>query len=200
MRPVVFDRERLTESFFNEAMPLLVAHWREIAHYQDIPLRPDINAYIAHDCAGILRLYTARIADDGTLVGYACFFVRENPHYLDSKHAVSDVIFLDRGMRGMDGWKFLKYIDAALSSEDVEVVYHHVKLAHDFGPILTRMGYEPVETIYARRVRHGSDSGDDPHGGRADGRREPETPASEGRGRQTPQGHRSPDQSPVGRR
>jgi hypothetical protein len=32
------------------------------------------------------------------------------------------------------------------------VVFQHVKTAHDFGPLLERIGYTLVEKVYARRV------------------------------------------------
>lgn len=188
MRTLSFDREPLTASFFDESMRLLLDHWREIAHYQDIILHPDVAAYLSAEAAGTIRLFTAR-TDDRQLVGYACFFVRRNLHYMDSVQAVSDVIFLDRTVRGMDGWRFLKYVDAQLCREDIEVVYHHVKLAHNFGPILERMGYEAVETIYSRRVRNGSGSGDARNHGHEDDSGQPVEAESEGRGGEDPAGH-----------
>lgn len=150
MSSVRFAREPLSEELWCEALPLLFAHWQEIAHYKDIPLAPDREVYARTDMAGLLRVYTAR--DDAALVGYAVYFVKAALHYSGSVQAVSDVIFLDRSMRGLNGWKFLKFVDQALTEEGVEVAYHHVKLAHNFGPILERMGYEAVETIFSRRL------------------------------------------------
>lgn len=161
--PVQFAKETLTPAVWDEAVPLLFAHWKEIAHYPDIALAPDMEAYAASEAAGILRLYTARAQGDGPydratafgpplLLGYALFFLRPNPHYRGSVQAVSDVIYLAPSMRGINGWKFLKYIDAELTKEGAEIAYHHVKLAHDFGPILKRMGYEAVEVIYTKRL------------------------------------------------
>ena len=40
-----FALEPLSADLFDETMPLLVAHWEEIAHFKDIPLVPDRNAY-----------------------------------------------------------------------------------------------------------------------------------------------------------
>lgn len=57
---VVFAREPLTAELWAEAMPLLVAHKQEIAHYHDIPLEPDVALYAGNEAAGILRCYTAR--------------------------------------------------------------------------------------------------------------------------------------------
>lgn len=132
-------------------MPLLAAHWREIAHYVDIPLNPDRAVYDASQSAGILHFYTAR-DDENTLVGYASFFVRPNPHYAQSIQAAQDVIYVAPWARGKTGARFIQWIDSQLTDAGVQAVYHHVKAAHDFGPLLERMGYELVDKIYARRL------------------------------------------------
>jgi hypothetical protein len=153
-----YQRERFLD-VVAEATPLLVRHWKEIAHYQDIVLNPDISGYVDIERRGGLRLFTAR--DGKKLAGYAVFFIRHNMHYQDSLQAVQDVLFLDEGYRkGFTGIKLIKYADEALRDEGVQVVYHHIKSAHNFGPILERMGYQLVDLIYARRLDHGNVSSD----------------------------------------
>ncbi len=168
---VVFATETLTRERFDEAFPLLVEHWREVAHFQDIPLEPDFAAYEGAAAAGMVRFFTARgpvipsVHSASSprpgmaqmLIGYALFFVRPNPHYASSVQANQDVVYLAPRARGLGGWKFLKWCDEQLRAEGVEVVYHHIKALHDFGPMLNRMGYELVDQIYARRL-NGRDS------------------------------------------
>jgi hypothetical protein len=145
--------EPLTDAVWREAMPLLRAHWAEVSHFHDIPLEPDESLYAATQAAGFLRFYSARDTE-GSLQGYALFFVRANPHYRSSVQASNDVVFLSKSMRGMAGWKFLKWCDATLAAEGVDAIYWHIKALHDFGLILERMGYALVDQIYARRVAH----------------------------------------------
>jgi hypothetical protein len=38
-----------------------------------------------------------------------------------------------------------------LVEDGVQVIYHHVKCAIDFGPLLKVLGYEQVETVWAKR-------------------------------------------------
>lgn len=161
-----FARESLTPQLWQEAMPLLEAHYREIAAYQDIPLEPDVSVYAASEAAGAIRCYTARAhpmykverdgpmerVDDGVLVGYALFFVRANPHYSSSVQAVQDVVYLHPAVRGGTGYKFIAWCDEQLRAEGVQAVYHHVKAAHNFGRLLERQGYELVDLIYAKRL------------------------------------------------
>lgn len=143
-------RETLTRELWLEAMPLLHAHWREIAHYPDILLDVDVDAYTRCEDAGMVRCFTAR--QDGALVGYALFFVRPNLHYQASIQAVQDVLYLAPAVRGGAGFRFIRWCDEQLAASAIQVVYHHVKSAHNFGPLLERMGYELVDLIYAKRL------------------------------------------------
>jgi L-amino acid N-acyltransferase YncA len=144
-------QEEPIRALWAEMWPLLCAHWREIATWQDIQLDPDMDAYEAMAEAGMLRVFTAR--DEGRLIGYAAYVVRTHLHYMGSKQAVQDVIYLSpKHRRGRLGIRLMQHADAALAEDGVQVVYHHVKLAHDFGPVLERMGYTLVEKVYARRL------------------------------------------------
>lgn len=147
----MLQRERFA-AVIDEALPLLQRHWQEVTHYSDIPLDIDRPGYERIDQAGLLRIYTAR--DDGKLVGYAAYVVGKNSHYRASLQARQDVIYVASNLRGAwIGSKLVKYADAMLAHEGVQVVYQHVKLAHPaLGRILERAGYEPIETIYGRRL------------------------------------------------
>lgn len=156
MRGTYFQQELFVDCY-HEAAPLLEAHWREIAHYQDIMLEPDEHRYIDLEISGKLRIYTARVA--GELVGYAAFFVAPNMHYKSSVQAVQDVIFLaPRHRNSRIGLKLLSFSEDRLRAEGVQAVHHHVKTAHPaLGRILGRMGYKPVDVIYSKRLdRKGS--------------------------------------------
>jgi hypothetical protein len=145
-----FQKESFTEELFEEAYPLLFQHWREIAHYQDIPLDPNLEGYMAANEAGGLRVYTAR-DNEGVLVGYAVFIVRRNLHYSSSLQAIQDILYIAPTRRGLGGY-FIHWCDDRLKEEGVQVVYHHVKEAHNFGALMERLGYELVDHIYARRL------------------------------------------------
>lgn len=133
-----------------EIIPLLDAHWDEIAHFRDIPLSPDWARYRMAENARALRIFTARA--DGALVGYAIFFVMRAPHY-NVVQADQDILFLlPEYRRGLTGLALIKHADKELKHEGVTIVMHHVKAAHDFGPLLEHLGYEPVDRLYAKRL------------------------------------------------
>lgn len=147
-----FQEEVVTLALCEEMLPLLVQHYMEIAHYPDIQLKVNFDAYVKLYESGCLKVYTAR--QDGVLVGYGVYVVRPNPKYSDSLQAVQDVLYIDPKKRGMGG-RFILWCDEELRKLGVQVVYQHVKLAHDFGPLLERFGYEAIETIWGRRLDHG---------------------------------------------
>jgi GNAT superfamily N-acetyltransferase len=136
---------------WDDMQPLLERHWREIAHYQDIPLEPDRQGYATAERNGNLRIFTLRRDDE--LIGYAVYFVRQNLHYKSSKQASQDILFLaPEYRRGRLGMHLIEFSDECLGDEGVQATYHHVKAAHNFGPLLERMGYQLVDLIYAKRL------------------------------------------------
>jgi hypothetical protein len=152
MTTLTFQREELATPFWDEVYPLLRAHWAEVAHYQDIPLDPNIEAYYELQATNRIRVFTLRRGDRRELVGYALFFLSHNLHYRTTLQAQQDVVYVDPSERGTTGYRFIKDCDEALRAEGIKVVYHHVKAAHNFGPMLERIGYELVDLLYARRL------------------------------------------------
>lgn len=158
-----FQREALTTALHDEMRPLLDAHWQEISHYLDIPLDPDPSVYEAVQANGALRVYTVRDErgvdvnqNHSRLIGYAIFFVRHNAHYKSSLQASQDILFLHPDFRGgFVGYRFIEWCDDQLREEGVQVVYHHVKQKHNFGPMLEHMNYELIDLIYGRRLDRG---------------------------------------------
>ena len=144
-------REVLTDGLINEMIPLLKKHWVEIAHYPDIPMDPNWEAYMAMQDNEALVIMTVRV--NTKLVGYIVYFVHPNIHYQGSLQAVQDVLFIDPSYRkGMLGIRLLKASEAVLKGMGVQVVMQHLKFEHDFSPLLERLGYHDVDKIMAKRL------------------------------------------------
>ena len=142
-----YQRETVAQ-VLDEIKPLLLKHWEEIAHFKDVPLDPDWDFY---QKSPAVRVFTAR--NEGQLIGYGVFFVAPNKHYKQSIQAVQDILFLLPEYRGgRNGYRLIKFCDEQLKAEGAQAIYHHVKTAHDFGPLLTALGYELVDLIYAKRL------------------------------------------------
>lgn len=150
--PQVTYQEEDGRGILVEAMPLFQTHWREIATHQDIPLQPDAAVYQDAADAKILRCYTAR-SRDWDLIGYAVYFVRTHPHYASSLQAFQDILFVRaEWRRGALGSRLIAFADDQLRKLGVQITHQHVKVAHNFGPLLVRQGYELVEHIYSKRL------------------------------------------------
>lgn len=148
-----FQQERAQDCFI-EAKPMLEAHWAEVAHYPDIPFDPDLDAYVLLENAGMLRAYTVR--ERGEMKGYAVFFLRADIHYRSALYAACDIIYLDPALRGgMLAARFIMWCDEQLklgAPDGTLLISHHVKFAHDWTPLLKRLGYEPVDAVWFRRM------------------------------------------------
>lgn len=146
---VTFQTEPLAD-VWDEALPLLQAHWEEIAHHRDSPLNPDRERYQGANEAGTLRVFTVR--KGGSLIGYAAYFLYSSLHYQVTQ-AVSDVVYLDPAYRGrMLGYRFIAWCEAQLKSGGARYVYQFVPMAHDWSPMLRRRGHEVVGHVFTRRL------------------------------------------------
>ena len=169
---VAFGTEIFSDLFVGEAWPLIKAHKLEVAHYADIELEPDVDAYLEKQRLGGLRLFTVRKhepigeAEWGKhrvkvplypiakqpLVGYAIFVVAPNAHYRSSLQATQDVLYIEKQYRKGTGRLFIAYCEDRLRDEGVQVVHHHLKIAHDHPETMAALGYEPVEKVYQKRL------------------------------------------------
>lgn len=146
-----FAREDLASVRASGVEILLVEHFHEIAHFKDIPLDVDWAAYEGAERSGRLRIFTARAGE--ALAGYAAYFVSHSPHYRGSLQAVQDVLYLKpEYRRARVGIGLIAYADVMLAAEGVQVTYQHSKIAFPIDPVLVRLGYERVDSIWARRL------------------------------------------------
>jgi GNAT superfamily N-acetyltransferase len=147
-----FQRESLRD-VIDEVRPLLEQHWQEVAHYPDIPLTPNWFLYEQAELFGILRIYTGR--DDGQLIGYSVFMVHPGVHYMTSKEADEDLLFVAPDYRnGRFGLQLMQFAERELAVEEVQLVKRRTKVAErlNFGRLLERMGYEPIDVVYGKRL------------------------------------------------
>ena len=148
-----FSEEKL-KSVKKEVKPLLESHWHEIALNKDhIKLNPDWNNYHTLEKIGALRIYTAR-TDEGKLVGYFVVIMSKSLHYKDHMFANNDIIFISKEYRkGLTGLKFIKYACNKLRSEGVTLLNINTKVHHDFGKVMSRIGFNHIEDIYSINLK-----------------------------------------------
>jgi hypothetical protein len=136
----------------NEIKPLLDEHYKEIAlHKDEIKLNPDWRGYARLADSGALRVYTAR--DEGKLVGYFVVIISRSLHYMDHLFANNDIIFIKKGHRkGTAGIKLIKYAVDSLKDEGIKLVNINTKMHQSFGPVLERLEFAHVESVYSLKV------------------------------------------------
>jgi GNAT superfamily N-acetyltransferase len=136
-----------------EAVPLLKAHWEEIALDRDtVPLDPDIEGYERLAAQGALQITTARDAD-GTLIGYAAYFIGRNLHYRSLIVGESDIFWIAPGhRRGMVGVRLFREAERNLKAIGVNKIFNKMKLHKDLGPLFERLGFAAIETLWAKAV------------------------------------------------
>ena len=144
------------EEYFIDVMgecgDLIVSHWKDIALDQDdIKLNPDWDKYRDLADAGVLKITTAR--EKGNLVAYSVHLVSSNLHYKDLLIADGDIFWLAKPHRkGLAGLKLLKAAEANLRKLGVQKIFNKVKLHKDVGVIFERLGYTPIERVYAKGI------------------------------------------------
>lgn len=147
-----FTRERYGE-VIDDIKPLLAEHHRELALYQDdIPLDPDFDLYEQLDRSGVLRVYTAR--DNGRLIGYAIFVVRERHGHYAHRWAVNDILFIvpERRTLGVGSGLF-DFFEADLREGGPVVVHIETKAEHpELAFLLQSRGYGMVGPSFGKRL------------------------------------------------
>ena len=133
-----------------EGAPLFRAHWEEVGTFRDaVPLDVDVERIIELERAGLWLSWTVR--DAGVLVGYVCVLVTPHLHYRSTPQAFVDVVYLVPAVRGGGlGRRVLRQVMDALGHAGVRKIVLHVKLSHDFGPLLEQLGFVATETNYER--------------------------------------------------
>jgi GNAT superfamily N-acetyltransferase len=149
--PITFLREPYTDHLADEMAPLLVENWRETGADLDVPLKPLWHRYQQAAEAGFLRIFTVRLG--ALLVGYAIYQVMLHSHRGESLEASNDVIWLSPRLRGrFIGYRFIKWHVALMKAEGVKKARLSVKLDHNWGRLLERLGFKAMEVTYAMRL------------------------------------------------
>lgn len=150
-----FQREPLTIELIDELIPLFIRHDQAVSQLSDIPFSPDYRAFLKAEELGNLRVFTAREESSEKLLGYTIFFVTHHLHRRNSRQAEQSALYVIPERAGFGG-RFITWADEQLAIEDIELVLRSVKPAFDYGPMLERKGYAPLEAVYFKRLKEGA--------------------------------------------
>jgi len=160
---------------YEEAIPMLHAHYLEIATDQEIkPLDPDLEKYQQLEDAGYLRIFTARdqpqtlpevkdkgfkavqlpdgqIRQTGKLVGYFVSIVMHGLHYQQTMMALNDIMYIDPAYRGgTAGYRLIKLAAEDLKNLGADILTIHMKTDYPFRSLLTKLGFHLTEENWER--------------------------------------------------
>jgi GNAT superfamily N-acetyltransferase len=151
MQHLSFQVEAFSE-VIDEAKPLLLRHWEEIAlDKENVPLDPNWARYAELEQLGALSVVTAR--ENGRLVGYSCMLLAPGLHYQSCYEARMDIFWLAPEVRGrMGGLRLFRAVEQELKRRGVQRVYVGSKLHRDVGRLFMALHYRPIETWYSKMI------------------------------------------------
>lgn len=136
-----------------ELQRLAEREYEEVGQKDLARLNIDWTRYSELDAAGKLATFVAK--RNGVIVGYAVFIVQTHIHYQDALVAANSAIYAAPEVRaGRVVLKLLRFAEMGLQAQGVQKIFYHVKRSKDFGRLLDHLGYEDVERLYAKVVRH----------------------------------------------
>jgi GNAT superfamily N-acetyltransferase len=149
---ITFQEEPFAVAYADaHANGLLHAHYGEIAENKAAigPVDPDLDVYGRLDAAGRLHVLTAR--EGSRLVGYFVGVTGPNMHYRTVIGGHEDMYWLaPEYRRGMAGARLIIEAERMLRRKGARLATMRVKLAHDHGPLLERLGFRAFERVHLK--------------------------------------------------
>lgn len=136
-------------SVIEEAKPMLVEHWKELALNQDkVPLSPMWQTYAQREAAGEVMVVTLREA--GRLVGYFCGMIGPGLHYATCLTLIMDIFFVHPDVRGRHGGiRLFRAVEKEAKRRGVQRMFVGSKMHKDTSRLFNALGYHPCETSYS---------------------------------------------------
>lgn len=145
----------LLRDIAKELLPVFRRHHAEVEDFKELaPCEPDWDRLFAAELAGALHVLTVR--SDGVLVGYAFLFVLPHLHSVSVLTAQIERFYIEPDFRaGWLGVRLLKEPEAKARELGARflTVSPRVNFAKErgtIGRIVERLGYAPIETVYAK--------------------------------------------------
>jgi acyl carrier protein len=125
---MIYARDSIQNARASGLESMQRAHWREVAVDREaIPLAVDWARYEELERLGLFYALCMRDALGGELVGYNAFFVTPHLHYMTTKFAVNDVVYVRPEHRGIEGIRLLLRAEETLVNLGVRKIIYHSK-------------------------------------------------------------------------
>lgn len=135
--------------FLEEVMPLLPAHYAELALDQDkVPLSPQYDIYLERDRRG--EVFCIAMRDAGELVGYLIAFKAPGLHYSTCLTLTTDIFWLRPDHRGKGGGTILfDAVKREAKRQGVQRFFVGSKVHLDASWLFEKLGMTKVETYFS---------------------------------------------------
>ncbi len=147
---ITYQVERFADTY-QEALPLLRAHWQEVAVNQDtVPFDPDVQGYLNYEAAGAMHIVTVR--ENGALVGYHVSLVKPHLHYNSTLVAFTDIYYLApaQRIRPRAALRLFQETERTLKKRGVRLITSTTKICHDHSRLLSFVGYEETDRVFMK--------------------------------------------------
>lgn len=150
---MIYERSTMAV-LLGEARDMVVEHHREAAPHAMSSYAPDCEGLCDLEAANALFLLLAR--DEGRIVGYVAHIVAPHPHHAGLVCAHNTAHYLAPGYRrGFQAIRLMKAAEAELRAMGVGYISYATPAGPlDRGPVFRFLGFEPVETIYAKALEN----------------------------------------------
>lgn len=138
------------ERWHEEAAPLFRAHWDMVGRHKELaPLDLDVNRWVRFEREGLIAAFTARTG--WKLDGYALYLTAPSLNYRNTVFAYCHAIYIEphllTGLKAIRFARLINFCDADLKKRGAVKTIMHMKLTHNFMPMLERLGYEASEML-----------------------------------------------------
>lgn len=150
-RKIEYKFIKLISDHLEEAWPLLMEHWKELATNKEIMIpNPNIEKYMELEDNG--GIFTIGAFDDDKLIGYSSNYIQSNMHYGNMIVCQNDVLYVDSQYRGRVGLKLIQMTEDAGKSVGAHVVLWHAKQNTELDQLMKRRKYGVQDIIYMKEL------------------------------------------------
>lgn len=125
--------------------------YKEVGIDPSFGYNPDIGDMLKYEGGDRCVLVTARY--DGVLVGYALYAVGPFKHNKDIEYASLEAIYLSPAFRsGFTAMHMVKLGEKEVRKYNIKFISAASSIKCPIDALLKRQGYEPLETVYIKKV------------------------------------------------
>ena len=149
---ITYHKEKMFD-ILEELNPLLEAHYKEVAVYQDkIEYAPDWERYESLEKGDVLKVATVR--DNGVLVGYYLTMVVPNLHYSKDLYGVNDIVLIKPEYRNAKvGMGLFLFVEEWMKDLGVSVMSMHMKTFLPFDKLCEGLDWDYTERLYLKCIK-----------------------------------------------